>query len=247
MASITRCDVFAGAALIGGWALTGRLAAAAQPASAPAGADGPYTLAPLPYDYAALEPHIDAETMKLHHDVHHAAYVQGANQAQGELAAIRQGGGNAYLEQRAALDKLTFNLAGHVLHSVFWNNMRRDGGGDPPTGSRVDELLRRDFGSIDKWRESFSWAAMQVQGSGWGVLAWEPLSQRLTVLSVEKHQNLALPGAVPLLVVDVWEHAYYLKYRQQRAAYLRAFMNVIHWQDVEQRLRTAESAAAGPQ
>jgi Fe-Mn family superoxide dismutase len=243
--TITRREVLGSAALAGGWlVLPGDAVAqdtrpATQPAAAPA--DGPYTLPPLPYDYAELEPHIDAETMKLHHDVHHALYVKGANAALAELERIRRTGGEEYNRIRAATDTLTFNLAGHALHTIFWGNMRREGADAPPADSPIAALIRRDFGSIDKWREHFSWAAMQVQGGGWGVLAYEPLARRLIVLSAEKHQNLGAWGAVPLLVVDVWEHAYYLKYQNRRASYLKAFMNVIDWQNVDQRLAAASA------
>lgn len=244
MQAISRRDLIGGAAAVGGWALLAADLAPAQPPpdSAPAGAGGEaYTLPPLPYDYADLEPHIDAATMKLHHDEHHAGYVQGANAALAELERIRKAGGEEYHRIRAATDALTFHLAGHALHSVFWTNMARDGGGDPPEVSAIAAMLRRDFGSIEKWREHFSWAAMQVQGGGWAVLAYEPRAQRLLVLQAEKHQNAAVFATIPLLVVDVWEHAYYLQYRNRRASYLKAFMNVIHWQDVDRRLAAARA------
>lgn len=240
---VSRRTVLA-ASLAGGWAFVSG-EAQGQPASAPASGpgDGPYVLPPLPYGYADLEPHIDAETMKLHHDIHHAAYVSGANAALAELERIRRAGGEEYGRVRAATDNLAFNLAGHLLHCVFWTNMKRDGGGDPPANGALAQMLRRDFGSVDKFREQFTWAAMQVQGSGWAVLAYEPLARRLIVVQAEKHQNAQIPAAIPLLVVDVWEHAYYLNYRNKRAAYLKAFMNVINWADVEARLAAATRAA----
>jgi Fe-Mn family superoxide dismutase len=247
MSAVSRREILGSAALAGGWLiLAGDAAgqegsAATQPAAA--AGDGPYTVPPLPYDYADLEPHIDAETMKLHHDVHHAAYVTGANLALAELERIRRSGGEEYGRVRAVTDSLAFNLAGHILHTIFWGNLHREGGGDPPADSPIAAMIRRDFGSIDKWREHFSWAAMQVQGGGWGVLAYEPLGRRLIVLAAEKHQNLSAWGAVPLLVVDVWEHAYYLKYQHRRASYLKAFMNVIDWRNVDQRLAAAGASA----
>lgn len=241
----------AGGALVGGWLLSAGSAASAQsdPHAAPHGegalaVTGPYVLPALPYGHADLEPHIDPETMKLHHDVHHAAYVKGANDALSELERVRREGGREYHRVRTLTDVLAFNLSGHVLHSVFWNNMRRDGGPQPPAESGIAEALKRDFGSLEKWREHFAWAAQQVQGGGWGVLAYDPLAQRTLVLAAEKHQNASVWAVAPLLVVDVWEHAYYLRYRSDRASYLKAFMNVINWADVDARL-TAARAAAG--
>ncbi|MCZ2401598.1 MAG: superoxide dismutase [Phycisphaerae bacterium] len=235
------------AALVGGWLLTdGALAqSAGSGADAAGGAMGPYVLPPLPYGYADLEPHIDPETMKLHHDAHHAAYVNAANEALAELERVRREGGREYARVRALTDALAFNVSGHVLHSVFWTNMRPDGGPQPASDSAIGETLRREFGSVEKWREHFAWAAAQVQGGGWGVLGYDPVSQRLLVLAAEKHQNAAAWGVVPLLVVDVWEHAYYLRYRNERASYLKAFMNVINWSDVDARLLAAR-ALRGP-
>ena len=242
MAELTRRDLLGTAALIGGWYALADDAARAQetaPASESSPADGPYRLPPLSYGYADLEPHIDAQTMKLHHDVHHAGYVRGANAAVAELENIRRLGGEQIKGVRAVTDGLSFNLAGHLLHSVLWSNMCRDGGGEPEPNSEIARLIERDFGSLDAFRGHFQAAAQQVQGSGWGILAFEPTTQRLLVLQAEKHQNTAVWGAVPLLVVDVWEHAYYLKYQNKRSSYIKAFMNVIDWANVDQRLRAA--------
>ncbi|MFO0839205.1 MAG: superoxide dismutase [Phycisphaerae bacterium] len=215
---------------------------AAQPTTSPAAAGGPYTLPALPYDYADLEPHIDAQTMKLHHDIHHLGYVNGANAALAELEKIRTTGGDLIARVRAVTDALSFNLAGHALHSVFWTNMKKDGGGDPVATSELAKALKRDFGTLDAFRAQFSAAAAQVQGSGWGVLAYEPHAQRLLVLSAEKHQNMGVWGVVPLLVIDVWEHAYYLKYQNKRTSYITAFMNVVNWDDVDRRFAAAAKA-----
>jgi Fe-Mn family superoxide dismutase len=244
MAEITRRDVLGTAALIGGWyALTGDTAvaqeqasAAAQPTETPS---GPYSLPPLPYDYTDLEPHIDAQTMKLHHDVHHAGYVRNANAAVAELESIRRVGGDQIARVRAVTDTLSFNLSGHLLHALFWTGMTRDGGGDPETDSEIARMIQRDFGSLAGFYGHFQAAAQQVQGSGWGVLAFEPSAQRLHVLQAEKHQNTGVWGAVPLLVLDVWEHAYYLKYQNERSSYIKAFMNVVNWRRVDERLRAA--------
>ncbi len=239
MNSITRRAVLGGSAMIGGWLAAGAEAALAQAAGGGVAADGPYTLPPLPYDYADLEPHIDVATMKLHHDVHHAAYVRGANAALAELGEVRRAGGDTIQKVRALTDALSFNLSGHLLHVVFWKNMKKDGGGDPPAGSPIAGLIQRDFGSMDAFRGHFQAAAQQVQGSGWGILGYEPLAQRLLVLQAEKHQNCGVWGVVPLLVLDVWEHAYYLHYQNKRSDYIKAFMNVVDWGDVNERLTTA--------
>jgi Fe-Mn family superoxide dismutase len=185
-----------------------------------------YILPPLPYDYDALEPHIDEMTMKLHHDRHHAGYVDGLNNALAMLAEIRTGKRPASEIQHWERE-LAFNGSGHVLHMLFWNCMSPDGGGKP--SGRLAEMIDRDFGSFEQFKSHFQKAAATVEGSGWGLLVFEPLSGRLRVLQAEKHQNLTMQGVQPLLVVDVWEHAYYLKYQNHRGKYLDAFLNVVNW------------------
>lgn len=244
MTQMTRRDLLGSAALVGGWYALAADAAFAQQkleaGKAPeTGSKELYTLPPLPYGYADLEPYIDAATVKLHHDIHHAGYVKNANAAVAELEEIRRSGGEQIHRVRAATDKLTFNLSGHLLHSIYWTNMSPQGGGDPPADSRIAALLARDFGSLDAFRANFQAAAQQVQGSGWGILAFEPTAQHLFVLEAEKHQNGTAWGAVPLLVLDVWEHAYYLHYQNERSSYIKAFMNVLNWQNVDERLRAA--------
>ncbi len=249
MSDVSRRSVLGSAALIGGWMALSPVEllaqqAATQSSGAPAagagaGAGGPYALPPLPYDYADLEPHIDAQTMKLHHDIHHLGYVNAANAAVAELENIRRSGGESIARVRAVTDALSFNLAGHALHAVFWTNMKKDGGGDPGGETEIGKAIRRDFGSVEAFRAHFAAAAAQVQASGWGVLAYEPLARRLLILQAEKHQNMGVWGVVPLLVIDVWEHAYYLKYQNKRSSYITAFMKVINWEDVDRRLQAA--------
>ncbi len=239
MARISRREILGSAALVGGWmALGPQLLRGqdAEPGRAPA-ASGPYELPPLPYGYADLEPFIDAQTVKLHHDVHHAGYVRGANAAVAALAGIRRTGGEEIKQVRAVTDELSFALSGHLLHDLYWNSMRREGGGDPAADSDSGRMIKRDFGSYDAFRANLAAAAAQVQGSGWAVLVYEPTAQRLLVLQAEKHQNSGVSGAVPLLALDVWEHAYYLKYQNKRSEYIQAFMEVINWENVEQRLQ----------
>jgi len=209
------------------------------------GSGGPreYALQPLPYGYDALEPHIDAQTMKLHHDMHHAGYVQGLNGAIKALEEVRKdGSAEALAKVRELTDLLAFNGSGHTLHTVFWNNMGSGGGGTPKNALAKD--IDRDFGSFDGFQKQFSKAAASVQGSGWGILAWEPLSGRMLVLAAEKHQNWTMWGAVPLLVIDVWEHAYYLKYQNKRGEYVSAFWNVVNWDNVARRLDMARKIGA---
>ena len=225
-------------AAAGGWIGLSTEETIAQQGGSPgaAAAAREYVLPPLPYAYDALEPHIDAQTMTLHHDKHHAAYVKGLNDAIAKLVTAREGG--AGLDAvRDLTDSLAFNGSGHVLHVVFWENMKKGGGGDPKGG--LAKAIARDFGSQANFQVQFSTVAKRVQGSGWGILAWEPLSGRLIVLGAEKHQNLTMFGCVPLLVLDVWEHAYYLKYQNNRAAYVDAFWNVVHWDNVDARLTAA--------
>ena len=248
MSALTRREILGStAAAVGGWLMVGGDTALAQGAPAatgqssgvPQGVQGPYQLPPLPYDYADLEPYIDAQTMKLHHDKHHAGYVRGANAAVAELERIRRVGGEDIKQVRTATTALAFHTSGHLLHDLFWQIMKKNGGGDPPASSEIGRMITRDFGTTEAFRAQFAAAAQQVQGSGWGILAFEPVSQRLLVLQAEKHQNLGVWGCVPLLVVDVWEHAYYLRYQNRRSDYLKAFMEVIDWDRVQERLAQA--------
>jgi Fe-Mn family superoxide dismutase len=200
----------------------------------------PYELPPLPYEYAALEPHIDEQTMRLHHDLHHKAYVDGLNKAETELAKAREAGDFALVKHWER--EMAFHGSGHFLHAIFWPNMApagNGGGGEP--GGALGAQIANDFGSFASFKAQFSAAATAVEGSGWGILAWEPLAQKLVILTAEKHQNLTQWGVTPLLVLDVWEHAYYLKYQNKRAAYVAAFFNVINWADVTKRLAAARA------
>jgi Fe-Mn family superoxide dismutase len=253
MESITRREALETAALIGGWLTLGSAnvmaqdKSAAPPATAPTGApgapEGPYKLPPLKYGFADLEPYIDAATMKLHHDIHHLAYVNGANAALVALDKIRKEGGDTIQRVRTVTQNLSFNLAGHILHEVFWDVMKKSGGGEPARDTDIGRLILRDFGTFEAFKAQFSAAAMQAQGSGWGVLAWEPLSRQLLVTQAEKHENAGVPGAIPLLPLDVWEHAYYLNYQNKRADYIKAFFEVIDWESVDKRLVAAMKGA----
>ena len=195
----------------------------------------PYELPDLPYDYAALEPHYSARVLELHHDKHHAAYVKGVNTTLDKLATARESGD---LSSIVGLEKtLAFNLSGHVLHTLFWQNLSPDGG-DKPTGelaAAVDE----HFGSFDAFKAQLSEAAGTVQGSGWGVLSWEPLGERLFIEQVYDHQGNVGQSGQLLLVLDAWEHAYYLQYENRRPEYVEAIWNVFNWADVSARFDRA--------
>lgn len=196
-----------------------------------------YTLPDLSYDYAALEPHLSGEILELHHGKHHNAYVTGANQTLEKLEAARAANDFATI---VGLEKtLAFNVAGHVLHSIFWDNMSPDGG-DKPTGE-LAAALDDNFGSFDAFKNQLSQATTLVQGSGWGVLAWEPLGQRLLITQVYDHHSNFTTGSIPLMVIDAWEHAYYLQYKNVRADWVAAFWNTANWSDVEARFAKARA------
>ncbi|NLX11506.1 MAG: superoxide dismutase [Chloroflexi bacterium] len=199
-----------------------------------------HELPPLPYAYDALEPHIDEQTMRLHHDKHHLAYVNGLNKAEDMLKQAHSSGDYAMVKHWSR--EAAFHGSGHFLHSIFWPNMAPagQGGGGQPSGDLANQI-NADFGSFENFKAHYSAAANAVEGSGWALLVWEPETQHLQVLQAEKHQNLTQWIVTPLLVLDVWEHAYYLKYQNNRAAYVEAFWNVVNWADVAERLSAARS------
>ncbi len=200
-----------------------------------------YTLPDLPYDYAALEPHISGKIMQLHHDKHHQAYVTGANTALEQLAEARDAGNLANVNK---LEKdLAFNVGGHVNHTIFWNNLSPEGGERPEgeLAAAIDEY----FGDFEKFQAHFTATAMGVQGSGWAVLAWDALGQRANVVQLFDQQGNLPAGTVPLLMLDVWEHAYYLDYLNVRADYVKAFWNIANWADVAKRFDAARAQTPG--
>ena len=200
-----------------------------------------YTLPDLPYDYSALAPHISARIMELHHSKHHQAYVTGANTALEQIAEARDAGNLANINK---LEKdLAFNLGGHINHSVFWENMSPDGGGEPD--GALAASLAENFGSMDGFRAQFAAAAMGVQGSGWSVLAWDSVGARPVIFQMFDQQGNVPLGVTPLLQLDVWEHAYYLDYQNVRADYVKAFWEVVNWADVQQRFDRATTTTAG--
>ncbi|TDE10137.1 superoxide dismutase [Jiangella asiatica] len=200
-----------------------------------------YSLPDLPYDYGALEPHISGQIMELHHSKHHQTYVTGTNTALEQLEEARSAN---KLETVNQLQKnLAFNLAGHVNHTVFWNNLAPEGGDKPDgeLGAAVDEF----FGSFDGFRAHYTAAALGIQGSGWSILAWESIGQRLVIEQLYDHQGNLAAGTVPLLMLDMWEHAFYLQYKNVKPDYVAAFWNIVNWPDVGTRFEAARSKTSG--
>ena len=197
-----------------------------------------YTLPDLPYDYNALAPSIAPEIMELHHDKHHAAYVKGANDALEQLQAAREKGDLAAVNKLAK--DLAFHLGGHINHSVFWKNMSPDGGGEP-TGD-VAEAIGEFFGSFDGFKKQFNAVANGIQGSGWSMLVWDTLGQRLNINQLFDQQGNLPVGQLPILQLDMWEHAFYLQYKNVKGDYVNAWWDVVNWDDVAQRLAAAKAA-----
>jgi Fe-Mn family superoxide dismutase len=200
-----------------------------------------YSLPELPYAYDALEPHLSSEILDLHYNKHHAAYVKGANDTLEKLDQARSDKSFAHLGQ---LEKdLAFHLSGHVLHSLLWKNLSPRGGGRPD--GDLGAMLDTHFGSFDGFRSQLSAAASSVQGSGWGALAWDPLGKRLIVEQVHDHQSNIGNGTLPLLVIDMWEHAYYLQYQNRKAEWIEAFWEIVNWKDVAARYKRVADVDIG--
>ena len=197
-----------------------------------------YELPDLPYAYDALEPHISAEIMTLHHDKHHANYVAGANAALEALEAERNGEANA--DRIRALSKnLAFNLGGHTNHSIFWKNMAPNAGGNP-TGA-IAEAIDRDFGSFEGFKKQFTAVANGLQGSGWAVAGYDHVAGRLIIQQMTDQQGNISVDFTPVLMLDMWEHAFYLQYKNVKADYVEAWWNVVNWDDVNERYAKASA------
>lgn len=193
-----------------------------------------YELPPLPYAPDALEPHISKEQLSLHHDKHHQAYVTGANAGLEKLEKARQEG--AEVDMKALLKELSFNIGGHVLHTLFWPSMApagRGGGGTP--GGALADRIDQEWGSFDRFKAEFTKTASSVEGSGWAALVDRAMTNRPMIMQIEKHNNQIYPGFKILMVLDVWEHAYYIDYRNNRAQFIDAFWNVVNWDAVNKR------------
>ena len=194
-----------------------------------------YALPDLRYDYGSLEPHISGKIMELHHDKHHAGYVKGANEALDKLDEARD---KQDFTRLGALEKaLAFNLSGHVLHSLFWQNLTPKGGGQPE--GELARALKRDFGSFERFKKQLTEVAGTIMGSGWAALVWEPMGQRLLTTQIYDHQSNLAQGGIPLMVLDAWEHAFYLQYQNRKTEFFDAIWNVWNWEDVAKRFDAA--------
>ncbi|MGC4174164.1 superoxide dismutase [Demequina sp.] len=195
-----------------------------------------YSLPDLDYDYGALDPHIAGEIMELHHSKHHAAYVAGANKALDQLAEARDKG---EFDSVAGVERaLAFNLGGHTNHSIFWTNLSPDGG-DKPTGD-LASAIDNDFGSFDAFQAHFTNNAMTVFGSGWSILVWDTIAKKLLIVQLYDQQGNVPIGLIPLLTLDMWEHAFYLQYKNVKADYIKAWWNVVNWANVQERFANAQ-------
>lgn len=196
-----------------------------------------YSLPELTYDYAALEPHISARVMELHHSKHHAAYVAGANAALEQMEEARAA--NSFGAINKLEKDLAFHLGGHINHSIFWTNLTPNAA-DRPDGelaAAIDEC----FGSFDAFAAHFSAASLGIQGSGWGILSWDPVGSRLIIQQLFDQQANTAQGTIPLLQLDMWEHAFYLDYQNVKADYVKAFWNIVNWDNVAERFTAARA------
>lgn len=196
---------------------------------------GKHKLPVLTYPYNGLEPFISEEIMKLHHDKHHRAYVEGLNKAELKLKEAREKNDFSLVKHWSR--ELAFHGSGHYLHTIFWNNMKPNGGGKP-SGKLLKEI-NDYFGSFDAFQKHFTEAAKQVEGVGWALLVWSPRAHHLEILQSERHMLLTQWDTIPLLVLDVWEHAYYLQYKTNKGEYVNNWWNVVNWEDVEERFEKA--------
>ncbi len=200
-----------------------------------------YELPDLPYDYSALEPHISGAIMELHHDKHHATYVKGVNTALEQLDEARTS--NSFANINRLEKDLAFHLGGHINHSVFWPNLSADGGDKPDgdLGTAIDE----NFGSFDAFRAQFEANANAIQGSGWSILAYDALGQRLNIVQLFDQQGNLPLAQIPIVLLDMWEHAFYLQYKNVKADYVKAWWNVVNWADAQKRYAAAKTQTAG--
>ena len=194
-----------------------------------------FTLPKLPYEYNALAPYISEQQLKLHHDKHHQTYVNGANAAFEKLDKARKE--SAEIDVKAVLKELSFNVGGHILHSIFWENLAPagKGSGGQPSGAIAD-LINKEFGSFDRFKKEFTMAAASTEGSGWAALAMHPCVGRPLIMQIEKHNVNVYPTFNILMVLDIWEHAYYLDYKNERPKFIEAFWNIVNWDQVNKNL-----------
>jgi Fe-Mn family superoxide dismutase len=193
-----------------------------------------FTLPKLPYDYTALAPYISEQQLKLHHDKHHQAYVNGANAIFEKLDKARTE--NTDADMKALMKELSFNVGGHLLHTTFWENMAPAGKGGGKPGGAVADMIDMGFGSFERFKKEFTMAATSTEGSGWAALAIHPCIGRPLIMQIEKHNVNVYPTFNILMVLDVWEHAYYLDYKNERPKFVEAFWNLVNWDQVNKNL-----------
>jgi len=194
-----------------------------------------YVLPKLPYEYNQLVPYISEEQLKIHHQKHHQAYVNGANAILQRLDKARKEGTD--LDIKSTLKELSFNIGGHLLHSLFWENLAPSGKGGGKPGEALGDTIEKEFGSFDRFRKEFTQAAASVEGSGWAALTFCRQTDRPIMMQVEKHNTNVYPMFRILMVLDVFEHAYYLDYKNDRAKFIEAFWNIVNWDEVNKRLQ----------
>jgi Fe-Mn family superoxide dismutase len=192
-----------------------------------------YSLPKLPYGYKDLEPHISEEQLQIHHEKHHQAYVTGANTILEKLDKARKEGTD--LDMKATLKELSFNIGGHLLHSLFWPNMAPAGKGGGTPGGVLGDAINKEFGGFERFKKEFTLAATSVEGSGWAALSFCNQTKRLIIMQIEKHNVNIYPTYAILLDLDVWEHAYYLDYKNLRPKFVEAFWNIVNWDEVNKR------------
>jgi Fe-Mn family superoxide dismutase len=193
-----------------------------------------YALPKLPYDYKDLAPYISEEQLRIHYEKHHQAYVNGANAILQKLDKARKEGTD--LDMKATLKELSFNIGGHLLHSLFWGNLAPAGKGDGTPSGSLGAAIEKEFGSFERFRKEFTQAATSVEGSGWAALTFCVQTKRLIIMQIEKHNTNVYPNFRILMVIDVFEHAYYLDYKNDRAKFVEAFWNIVDWDAVNKRL-----------
>ncbi|MDD4358566.1 MAG: superoxide dismutase [Candidatus Pacebacteria bacterium] len=202
--------------------------------------DKKYTLPLLPYDYKALAPYMSEEQIRIHHDKHHLSYVKGANLILEKLENARKRGEE--LDMGAILKKLSFNVGGNSLHSLFWQNMApaNNGGGGEPTNMLMQKI-NEEFQSFNRFKKEFTESTMSIEGSGWSALSYDKELDRLLITHIQIHNKNIYPTFPILMVLDFWEHAYYIDYKSEKAKFIEAFWNIVNWEEVNRRFEKARS------
>jgi len=196
-----------------------------------------YVLPKLPYDYKDLAPYMSEEQLRIHHSKHHQAYVNGANAILQKLDKARKDG--TELDVKSTLKELSWNIGGHLLHSLFWDNLVPAGKGGGKPGGVLGDAIEREFGSLERFKKEFTQAAVSVEGSGWAALTFCRQTNRPIIMQIEKHNTNVYPMFRILMVLDVFEHAYYIDYKNERAKFVDAFWNIVNWDGINKRLEEA--------